>query len=277
MGIKKYKPTTPARRFYSVSDFADITKSTPEKSLLTKLTKTGGRNNNGRMTNINIGGGHKRRYRVIDFKRDKVNIPAKVASIEYDPNRTSRIALLFYVDGEKRYILAPAGLKVGDEVLSAENAEIQVGNTLALKNIPIGESVHNIELKIGKGAQIVRSAGSSAQVVAKEGKYAQVKLPSGEVRKILLNCKATIGILSNQDHKNIKIGKAGRSRWLNKRPHTRGVAKNPVDHPMGGGEGRSSGGRHPCSPKGIPAKGFKTRSNKRTDKLIVRSRAKKRR
>ncbi|MCL4125268.1 UNVERIFIED_CONTAM: hypothetical protein GTU68_056328 [Idotea baltica] len=229
------------------------------------------------MTNINTGGGHKQRYRIIDFKRNKLNIPGKIASIEYDPNRTARIALINYADGEKRYILAPQGLVVGQEVIASETAEIKPGNTLKLAKIPTGEAIHNIELKIGKGGQLVRSAGNAAQIVAKEGRYALVRLPSGEMRKILLECSATIGALSNSDHKNMKLGKAGRSRWLNKRPHTRGVAKNPVDHPMGGGEGKTSGGRHPCSPNGIPAKGKKTRKNKRTDKFIVKKRSNKKR
>jgi large subunit ribosomal protein L2 len=277
MAFKKFKPTTPARRYYTVADFSQITKTTPEKSLLATSKRTGGRNNVGRMTNINKGGGHKRRYRVIDFKRNKLDVPGKIASIEYDPNRSARIALVFYADGEKRYIIAPRGLKVGDTIVSAEKGEIKVGNALPLKNIPVGEAVHNIELKVGAGAQLVRSAGASAQLAAKEGKYALIKMPSGELRKVFIECRATIGSVGNAEHQNLSIGKAGRSRWLSRRPHTRGVAKNPVDHPMGGGEGRSSGGRHPCSPNGIPAKGFKTRSNKRTDRFIVRRRKQKRR
>lgn len=283
MALKRFKPTTPSRRFYSVSDFAEITKgATPEKSLITILNKTGGRNSQGRATNINRGGGHRRRYRIIDFKRNKFGIPATVASVEYDPNRTARIALLNYADGEKRYILAPNGLKVGDVLLSSDGKsevpiEIRPGNSMPLKEIPTGEAIHNIELKKGHGGQIVRSAGNSAQLAAKEGKYALVRLPSGEMRKILVECMATVGSVGNSEHQNIKIGKAGRSRWLGRRPHTRGVAKNPVDHPMGGGEGKSAGGRHPCSPNGIPAKGFKTRSNKRTNKFIVRRRSKKKR
>lgn len=278
MAFKKFKPTTPARRYYTVADFSELSRENkPEKSLLVKSRRTGGRNNDGRMTNINKGGGHKRRYRIIDFKRDKFEVPGKVASVEYDPNRTARIALIFYADGEKRYILAPKGLQVGDKIVSGEKVEIQVGNSMPLKNIPIGEAIHNIELKKGAGAQLVRSAGGSAQLAAKEGKYALIKLPSGELRKVFIECRATIGNVGNAEHQNLSIGKAGRSRWLSRRPHTRGVAKNPVDHPMGGGEGRSSGGRHPCSPNGIPAKGYKTRSNKRTDRFIVRGRKQKRR
>lgn len=277
MAVKNFKPTTPSRRYYSVSDFSSITKSKPEKSLLASRSRTGGRNNRGRMTNINIGGGHKRRYRIIDFKRNKIDIPGKVLAVEYDPNRTARIALIQYADGEKRYIIAPDKLTVGQAILSGEKAAIQPGNALPLKAIPTGESIHNIELKPGKGAQIVRSAGASAQLAAKEGKYVFIKLPSGEMRKVLAECFATIGVVSNPEHKNIKLGKAGRSRWLGRRPHTRGVAKNPVDHPMGGGEGKSAGGRNPCTPKGKPTKGYKTRSNKRTNKFIVRGRQQKRR
>jgi len=277
MPIKQFKPITPARRFYSVADFSSISKKKAEKRLVKKLTKSGGRNNLGRATNINRGGGHKRRYRVIDFKRENLNIPGIVASIEYDPNRTARIALINYADGDKRYILAPDRLKVGQQVIAGETAEILPGNSLPLSAIPTGESIHNIEVKRGKGAQLVRSAGGSAQLAAKEGKYALVKLPSGEMRKILAECYATVGVVSNPEHKNIKLGKAGRSRWLGRRPHNRGVTKNPVDHPMGGGEGKTSGGRHPCSPNGLPAKGYKTRSNKRTDKFIVRRRQNKKR
>jgi large subunit ribosomal protein L2 len=273
MATRKFNPTTPSRRFYSVSDFAEITKSRPEKSLLAKRTSSGGRNNQGRVTNINIGGGHKRRYRIVDFKRNKLDVPGKVMSIEYDPNRTARIALISYIDGEKRYILAPNGLKIGQAVSTGEEAQIAPGNALPLRCIPTGEAVHNIELKVGGGGQLVRSAGGAAQVVAKEGRYVTVRLPSGEMRKVFNECYATIGVVGNNEHQNLSLGKAGRNRWLGKRPHTRGVAKNPVDHPMGGGEGRSSGGRHPCSPNGLPAKGFKTRSNKRTNKFIVRRRA----
>ena len=278
MAVKQFKPTTPSRRFYSVSDFSSLSKnSQPEKKLLAKKSRSGGRNNLGRMTAINKGGGHKKRYRIIDFKRSKIDIPGTVATIEYDPNRTARIALIHYTDGEKRYILAPDRLKVGQVISAGEKAEIKPGNSLPLRCIPTGESVHNIELKRGKGGQLVRSAGGSAQLAAKEGKYAFIKLPSGEMRKVLAECFATIGVVSNPEHKNIKLGKAGRSRWLGRRPHTRGVAKNPVDHPMGGGEGKSAGGRHPCTPAGKPTKGYKTRSNKRTDKFIVRKRQNKRR
>ena len=274
MAVKAFKPTSPGRRFQTVSDFAEITKSTPEKSLLAPLKKTGGRNCYGRITARHIGGGHKRRYRIIDFKRDKRDIPAKVASIEYDPNRSARIALLNYVDGEKRYIIAPLNLKVGTEILSGEKADISIGNALPIKNIPVGTLVHNIELKIGKGGQLIRTAGTSGQIAAKENKYAHVKMPSGELRLIHVECYATIGQVGNGDHKHISIGKAGRKRWLGKRPKVRGVVMNPVDHPMGGGEGRSSGGRHPCTPWGKPTKGYRTRKNKSTDKFIVRRRRK---
>ena len=277
MALKKFKPTTPSRRFYTVSDFSNLSSKKPEKSLIKKISRTGGRNNLGRMTNINRGGGHKRRYRDIDFKRQKFGVPATVAAIEYDPNRTARIALLHYADGEKRYILAPGKLRVGATVMNGEGAEVAVGNNLPLRKIPTGQSIHNIELKLGKGGQLVRSAGAAAQLVAKEGKYGLVKLPSGEMRKVLLECSATIGQVSNAEHQNLNLGKAGRSRWLARRPHTRGVAKNPVDHPMGGGEGKSAGGRHPCTPNGKPTKGYKTRHNKRTDRFIVRRRSKKNR
>jgi large subunit ribosomal protein L2 len=272
MGIKSYKPTSPARRYYSVSDFADVTKTEPERSLVEKQNSTGGRNNLGRITSRFRGGGHKQRYRIIDFKREKIGVPATVAAIEYDPNRTARIALLHYVDGEKRYILAPDGLAVGTSVVSSRNADIKPGNSLTLRFIPPGTSIHNVELKKGKGGQLVRSAGVAAQLMAKDGEYAQVRLPSGEIRKVHLDCRATVGQVSNIDHANISIGKAGRSRWLGRRPHNRGVTMNPVDHPMGGGEGRTSGGRHPCSPWGQLAKGLKTRNNKRTDSMIVRRR-----
>ncbi len=272
MGIRNFKPTSPGRRFYSVSDFKEVTKSEPERSLIEKQTSSGGRNNYGRITTRFRGGGHKQRYRIIDFKRDKIGIPAKVAAVEYDPNRTARIALLHYADGEKRYILAPDGLTVGATVLSSRNADIKPGNSLTLRFIPPGTAIHNVELKRGKGGQLVRSAGVSAQLMAKDGEYAQVRLPSGEIRKVHLECRATIGQVSNVEHANISLGKAGRSRWLGRRPHNRGVTMNPVDHPMGGGEGRTSGGRHPCSPWGQLAKGLKTRNNKRTDALIVRRR-----
>lgn len=272
MGIKTYKPTSPARRYYSVSDFADVTKTEPERSLIEKQTSTGGRNNMGRITSRFRGGGHKQRYRLIDFKRDKIGIPATVAAIEYDPNRTARIALLHYVDGEKRYILAPDGLSVGVTLVSSRNADIKPGNSLTLRYIPPGTAIHNVEMKKGKGGQLVRSAGVSAQLMAKDADYAQVRLPSGEIRRVHLDCRATVGQVSNIDHANISIGKAGRSRWLGRRPHNRGVTMNPVDHPMGGGEGRTSGGRHPCSPWGQLAKGLKTRNNKRTDTMIIRRR-----
>jgi len=272
MGIRSFKPTSPARRYYSVSDFKEITKVEPERSLLEKQTSTGGRNNNGRITSRFRGGGHKQRYRVIDFRRDKIGIPAKVAAVEYDPNRTARIALLHYADGEKRYILAPDGLAVGATLLASRNADIKPGNSLTLRFIPPGTSIHNVELKKGKGGQLVRSAGVAAQLMAKDGDYAQVRLPSGEIRKVHLDCRATIGQVSNAEHANISLGKAGRSRWLGRRPHNRGVTMNPVDHPMGGGEGRTSGGRHPCSPWGQLSKGLKTRNNKRTDGMIVRRR-----
>ncbi len=272
MGIKKFKPTTPSLRFRTVSTFEEITKTTPEKSLIVPLRKTGGRNNLGRITAWQRGGGHKRMYRIIDFKRDKDGIRARVAAIEYDPNRSARIALLHYEDGEKRYILAPVGLKVNDTVMSGEQAEIRVGNCLPLSHIPVGTVVHNIEMKPGKGGQIARSAGASAQLVGRDDNYAQLKLPSGEVRMVRVECRATIGQVGNVDHENISSGKAGRSRWLGRRPHVRGVAMNPIDHPMGGGEGKSSGGRHPCSPWGQLAKGLKTRGKKPSDKFIIRRR-----
>jgi large subunit ribosomal protein L2 len=272
MAIRKYKPTSAGRRSASSSDFAEVTTSSPEKKLLQGLTKTGGRNNNGRITSRFRGGGHKRRYRVMDFKRNKIGVPAQVAEIEYDPNRSARIALLHYVDGVKTYILAPDGLSQGDQVISSKNADIRPGNSLPLSAIPTGTAIHNIEMRLGKGGQLVRSAGVSATLMAKDGEYAQIKLPSGEVRKIHIKCRATVGQVSNSEHKNIKLGKAGRSRWLGRRPHQRGVTMNPVDHPMGGGEGRTSGGRHPCSPWGQLAKGLKTRKNKRTDNMIVKNR-----
>ena len=272
MGIKKFKPTSPSRRYYTVSDFSEITTDKPERTLLEKKTSTGGRNNNGRITSRFRGGGHKRRFRVIDFRRTKIGVPAKVATIEYDPNRTARIALLHYADGEKSYILAPDGLLVGTEIVASIKADIKPGNSLRLRNIPTGTSIHNLELRKGKGGQMVRSAGNSAQLMAKDGDWAQVRLPSGEIRKVHLDCRATIGQVSNLEHANIRLGKAGRSRWLGRRPHNRGVTMNPVDHPMGGGEGRSSGGRHPCSPWGQLSKGLKTRNNKRTDGMIIRRR-----
>lgn len=275
MAIRRVKPTSPGRRSQTYSSFEEITTTTSEKGLLKAINKSGGRNARGRITCRHRGGGHKRHYRIIDFKRDKIGIPAKVASIEYDPNRSTRIALLHYVDGEKRYILAPLNLKVNDVIESGPDADIKPGNTLPLSNIPLGTQIHNIELRVGKGGQIVRSAGTYAQLMAKEDRYALVKLPSGEVRMVLMNCKATVGQLGNVTHEKINLGKAGRKRWLGRRPKVRGVAMNPVDHPMGGGEGRSSGGRHPCSPWGVPAKGFKTRKNKSSDRLIVKNRTKK--
>jgi large subunit ribosomal protein L2 len=276
MPVKVYKPTSAGRRNMSVSDFAEITRGTPERSLTKGLVKkTGGRNSNGRITSYHRGGGHRRRYRQIDFRRNKTEVPAKVAAIEYDPNRSANIALLHYVDGEKRYILSPLGLKVGDTVVASPDAEIHPGNALPLSKIPLGTQVHAIEMKPGKGAQMVRSAGTSAQLMAREGKMATLRLPSGEMRMVHIDCVATIGEVGNSEHENQRIGKAGRSRWLGKRSNVRGVAMNPVDHPMGGGEGRSSGGRHPCTPWGKPTKGRKTRNNKQTDKYIVKRRGKK--
>ncbi len=275
MGIRVFRPTSNGRRQYSVSDFAEVTTSTPERSLVEAQSSTGGRNHYGRVTTRFRGGGHKQRYRRIDWKRDKIGVPATVATIEYDPNRTARIALLNYADGEKRYILCPDGLSVGTTIISSRKADIKPGNSMPLAAVPVGTAIHNIELRKGKGAQLVRSAGVAAQLMAKEGDYALVKLPSGEVRKVHTECRVTIGNVSNGDHKNIKLGKAGRSRWLGRRPHQRGVTMNPVDHPMGGGEGRTSGGRHPCSPWGQLSKGLKTRHNKRTDGMIVKGRGKK--
>jgi len=275
MAIKKLKPNTPGTRFMSVSTFEEITKTTPEKSLTVALRKSGGRNNLGHVTARHIGGGHKRKYRIIDFKRDKAGIPAKVFSIEYDPNRTSRIALLHYADGEKRYILAPNGLKVGETLASGSGSEIKVGNALPLKEMPLGSFIHNVEVKPGKGGQLGRSAGAQLQLLAKDGNYAQVKMPSGEVRLIRLDCMATYGTVGNLDHENISLGKAGRTRWLGRRSKVRGVAMNPVDHPMGGGEGKTSGGGHPVSPWGQSAKGLKTRKRKKeSNKYIVKRRTK---
>jgi large subunit ribosomal protein L2 len=272
MGLRRFKPTSPARRQMIIPDFSEITKKEPEKSLIAPLKKTGGRNSYGRVTVRFRGGGHKRRYRIIDFKRDKVGIPARVVSIEYDPNRTARIALLVYADGEKRYILAPQGLNVGDTVLNGPDAEIKPGNALPLENIPVGTIVHNVEFIPGKGGQIARSAGTSCQLMAKEGKYALLRMPSGELRKVPVKCYATIGVVGNEDHKNEVDGKAGRVRWKGRKPHVRGVAMNPVDHPHGGGEGRGKG-HHPQSPWGQLAKGYKTRRGKKaSDKLIVRRR-----
>ena len=271
MGIKTYKPTSPSRRNMTNSDFKEITKTSPEKSLVTALRKTGARNNHGRITVRHQGGGHKRKYRIIDFKRNMMDVPAKVVAIEYDPNRTSRIALLTYANGAKAYIISPVGLKVGDTVISSEKADIKPGNSLQLKNIPTGTVIHCVELNPGAGAQLARGAGVSATLVSKEGKYCQVRLPSGEVRYILSNCRATIGQVGNTDHENQKIGKAGRKRWMGIRPTVRGMAMNPVDHPMGGGEGRGKG-NHPTTPWGKPCKGYKTRNNKRTNKFIVKRR-----
>ena len=274
MPVRRFKPTSPGRRHMSVSDFAEVTKSKPEKALTEKLTKKGGRNNTGRITTRHQGGGHKRRYRIVDFKRTKDGVPAKVAAIEYDPNRSARIALLHYADGFKSYILAPAGVRVGSVVQSGVGSDIKPGNALPLRNIPTGTTVHNIELRPGKGAQMARSAGSQAQLVAKEGEYALLKLPSGETRRVLVECMATIGQVGNTDHENASIGKAGRNRWKGIRPANRGVSMNPVDHPHGGGEGKTSGGRHPVTPWGQPTRGYKTRNNKRTDAFIVSRRAK---
>ena len=274
MPIRKFNPTSPGTRFQTVQVFDEITTSEPHKPLVESLHRSGGRNNNGELTSWWRGGGHKRMYRLIDFKRDKHDIPAKVSTIEYDPNRSSRIALLTYADGEKRYILHPVGLKVGDTIVSGQNVDILPGNALPLKNIPLGTLLHNVELRPGKGGQIARSAGSAVQLVAKEGAYASVKMPSSEIRHILIECYATVGQVGNIDHENVSIGKAGRSRWLGQRPHVRGVAMNPVDHPLGGGEGKTSGGRHPVSPWGMPTKGYKTRNRKVTDKFIVQRRQK---
>ena len=272
MPIKTFKPVTPSSRFRTVSTFEEITCTTPEKSLLIPVRKTGGRNNQGRITCRYRGGGSKRFLRIIDFKRDKLNIPAKVATIEYDPNRSSRIALLHYADGEKRYILAPLELKVGNILIAGEDVEIKAGNAMPLGKIPLGTMIHNVELKRGKGAQIARGAGTYAQLAAKEGDYGHVRLPSGEVRLVRLECYATLGQVGNIDHENISYGKAGTTRWLGRRPRVRGVAKNPVDHPMGGGEGKSSGGRHPCTPWGKITKGLKTRKKKLSNKLIIKKR-----
>jgi large subunit ribosomal protein L2 len=272
MGLKSFRPTTPGQRFKTVSDFEEITTDQPEKSLLRPLRKSGGRDNQGHISAWHRGGGHKRRYRVIDFRRDKRGIPARVATIEYDPNRSSRIALVVYADGEKRYIIAPKGLEVNMTVVAGPDVEVQVGNAMPLKSVPLGTEVHNLEMVPGKGGQVARGAGAAAVVVAKEGNNAQVKMPSGEVRVFLSDCYCTIGQVGNLDHENIVIGKAGRTRWLGRRPINRGVSMNPVDHPMGGGEGRSSGGRHPTTPWGKKTKGLKTRKKKLSDRLIVRRR-----
>ncbi|HJO25205.1 MAG: 50S ribosomal protein L2 [Myxococcota bacterium] len=276
MGIKNYKPTSPGRRGMSVSEFSDVTRAKPERSLVEGgISKSGGRNVNGRITSWHRGGGHKRRYRRIDFRRDKIGIPARVAAIEYDPNRSAHIALLHYRDGEKRYVLAPAGVRVGDVLESGPEADVRPGNALPIGRIPLGTVLHAIEMKPGKGAQLVRAAGLGAQVMAREGRYATLRMPSGEHRLILVDCMATIGSVGNPDHENQTLGKAGRNRWRGRRGNVRGVAMNPVDHPMGGGEGRSSGGRHPCTPWGVPTKGHKTRHNRRTQKYIVKRRGKK--
>lgn len=275
MPIKKFRPLTPSQRFRTVPMFEEVTSTVPERSLLEPLPKTGGRNNKGRVTSWSRGGGHKRMYRIVDFKRDKRDIPARVASIEYDPNRSARIALLHYVDGEKRYIIAPQDLKPGDTVVSGENAEIRSGNAMPLLRMPLGTMAHNVELRPGKGAQMVRSAGSFVEVVAREGNRVIIKMPSGEVRWVPANCWATVGIVSNLDHKNISLGKAGASRWRGRRPSVRGVAMNPIDHPMGGGEGKTSGGRHPVTPWGKKTKGLKTRVKKKSLKHIVEDRRKK--
>jgi large subunit ribosomal protein L2 len=275
MPVRTFRPTTPGRRDMSVSDFSELTRRKPERALLEgRLNKSGGRNVNGHVTSWHRGGGHKRLYRKIDFKRDKPGIPARVAAIEYDPNRSANIALLHYADGEKRYIIAPAGLRLGDRVQSGDDAEIRTGNALTLEKIPLGTMLHAIESKPGKGAQLVRAAGMGAQLMAREGRYATLRMPSGEHRRVHVRCMATIGQVGNTDHENQTVGKAGRSRWKGKRPNVRGVAMNPVDHPMGGGEGKTSGGRHPCTPWGVPTKGHKTRNNPRTDKFIVKRRGK---
>lgn len=276
MAIKKVKPTSPSRRYQTFLVREQLTKGAkPEKSLLEPNKRSAGRNNDGRITVRRRGGGHKRNYRIIDFKRDKIDVPGKVQQIEYDPNRSAHIALIAYLDGEKRYILAPVGMEVGQMVVSGAEADILPGNTLPLLNIPLGTEVHNIEMRPGKGGQLVRSAGGFAQVLAKEGKYAQLKMPSGEVRRIPVVCMATVGMVGNREHENVSLGKAGRSRWLGRRPKVRGVAMNPVDHPHGGGEGKTSGGRNPVTPWGQPTRGYKTRKNKRTDNMIVRDRRRK--
>ncbi len=272
MAMRTFKPTSPGMRFKTALDFAEISAKRPEKSLTKGTTRCGGRNNEGHATVRFRGGGHKRLYRDIDFRRDKRGIPAKVSAIEYDPNRSARIALLIYADGEKRYILAPVGLAVGQAVMAAERAEIVPGNALPLKNIPLGAMVHNVELKPGFGGQFARSAGAAAQLMAKEGKYVTLRMPSGEMRMVLAACWATVGQVGNVDHANVSIGKAGRTRWVGRRPHVRGTAMNPVDHPHGGGEGKTKGGRHPVSPWGQPTKGYKTRTNKRTTRFIVKRR-----
>jgi large subunit ribosomal protein L2 len=274
MPVRKYKPTSPGRRFQTVQTFDDLTATKPHKALTAPLPKSGGRNSRGELTSWWRGGGHKRSYRVIDFKRDKHGVAGKVSTIEYDPNRSARIALVTYADGEKRYILHPAGLNVGDTVMAGEQADILPGNALPLKFIPVGTMIHNVELKPGKGGQLARSAGAAVQLVAKDADYASVRMPSSEIRQVHLECMATVGQVGNLDHENVSIGKAGRSRWLGRRPHVRGVAMNPVDHPLGGGEGKTAGGRHPVTPWGVPTKGYKTRRRKTTDRFIVQRRQK---
>lgn len=274
MGVKKYNPTTPGRRFMTSPDYKEISSTRPEKSLIESISRHGGRNNTGRITMRHRGGGARKLYRIIDFKRDKVGVPGKVATIEYDPNRSARIALINYLDGEKRYILAPTGLNIGDTIISSDDADIKPGNALKLKFIPDGTVIHNLEIEPGRGGVAVRSAGAGAQLMAKEGKYAFVRMPSSELRLVLLECRATIGQVGNEEHENIMVGKAGRTRWKGKRPHVRGMVMNPVDHPMGGGEGRSKSNKHPVSPWGTPAKGYRTRKRKPSDKFIVRRRAK---
>src|ERR687891_2329513 len=274
MPIRKYKPTSPGRRQMTVQTFDEVTTNEPYKPLTENLHRSGGRNNHGELTMWWRGGGHKRLYRIIDFKRDKKDIPGKISTIEYDPNRSARIALVTYADGEKRYILQPLGVKVGDTVVSGDAVDILPGNAMPLKSIPLGTQIHNVELRPGKGGQIARSAGSSVQLVARDGEYASVKMPSGEIRKINVECVATVGQVGNLDHENVSLGKAGRSRWLGRKPHNRGVSMNPVDHPLGGGEGKTSGGRHPVTPWGQPTKGYKTRNNKRTDRFVVQRRQK---
>jgi len=275
MGTKRYSANTPGRRFLVTADFAEVTASAPERSLTEPLRRTGGRNNLGRMTSRRMGGGHKRRYRIIDFRRDKLDVPGRVATIEYDPNRTARIALVAYADGEKRYVLAPVGLTVGDTIVASDAADIKPGNAMRLSAVPLGTFVHNVELKVGRGGQICRSAGCFAQVMAKEGKYVLLRLPSGELRNVLAECRATVGQVGNLEHENEQLGKAGRARWLGFRPYVRGTAMNPIDHPHGGGEGRTKGGRHPVTPWGKPTKGYKTRSRKKpSSRFIVKRREK---
>ncbi|WP_300522377.1 50S ribosomal protein L2 [Aminiphilus sp.] len=272
MAIKKFKPTSPGRRFMTVSTYGEITKTAPEKRLVESLKKSGGRNNLGRITMRHRGGGNKRKYRIVDFKRNNIGIPGKVAAVEYDPNRSARIALIFFADGDKRYILAPSGISVGDMVMSGPDADIKPGNAMKLKDMPVGTFIHNVELQPGRGGVLVRSAGTSAQLMAKEGKYAYVRMPSGELRLILQECMATIGQVGNEEHENLSDGKAGKTRWLGKRPYVRGMVMNPVDHPLGGGEGKTKGNKHPVSPWGTPAKGYRTRKRKPSDKHIVRRR-----